>query len=166
MPCASPSYGYAEQMGLRLYNRRTLIFAVNVPFICRSFASRPQDPPLSSLPQSLDPSLSAAPPLLSTADGVEEAAFQPRSERIGNILVARGKLELPNLDRALKVQDVARAESGSTEKLGSVLSRLGMISGRDLAEGLAQQRGWHLALCLHQCLDRIEHTFRDRKGDV
>ena len=55
---------------------------------------------------------------------------------------ARGKLDLANLDRALKVQETARSSGANAEKLGSILSRLGMLSSRELAEALAQQRGW------------------------
>jgi general secretion pathway protein E len=65
-------------------------------------------------------------------------------EKIGAILVARGKLDIANLDRALKAQEISRQETGSNEKLGSVLTRLGMVSGRELAEALAQQRGWKI----------------------
>ncbi len=60
-------------------------------------------------------------------------------ELIGEILVARGKLDAPSLDRALKVQAGA---GGVREKIGTILIRLGMVSGRDLAEALAYQRGW------------------------
>ena len=66
-------------------------------------------------------------------------------DKIGAILVELGKLDLANLDRALKVQESARAESGSKEKLGSVLTRLGMISDRVLAEALAAQNNWKIA---------------------
>ncbi len=65
-------------------------------------------------------------------------------DKIGAILVELGKLDMANLDRALKVQEAARAESGSTEKLGSVLTRLGMISDRVLAEALAAQNNWKI----------------------
>ena len=64
------------------------------------------------------------------------------SLRLGEILISRGKLDLANLDRALKVQETARQGGAVAEKLGSVLSRLGMLSSRELAEALAQQRGW------------------------
>jgi general secretion pathway protein E len=56
--------------------------------------------------------------------------------RLGEILVERGKLDPANLDRALKMQ-----EGGSREKIGVILSRLGFVSGRDLAEALALQLG-------------------------
>jgi len=55
-------------------------------------------------------------------------------KRIGEILVERGKLEPPNLERALKLQ-----EGESREKIGVILLRLGMVSGRDLADALADQ---------------------------
>ncbi|HEX4857697.1 MAG TPA: type II secretion system ATPase GspE [Usitatibacteraceae bacterium] len=61
--------------------------------------------------------------------------------KIGELLVRAGKLDAPNLDRALKVQE---AQTGKPEKLGSILNRLGMVSARDLAESLAAQRGWSL----------------------
>ncbi len=63
-------------------------------------------------------------------------------QRLGEILISRGKLDVANLDRALKVQETARSAGATAEKLGSVLSRLGMLSSRELAEALAQQRGW------------------------
>ncbi len=68
--------------------------------------------------------------------------METEAQKIGEILLVRGKLDAATLDRALKVQEAARAESASREKLGSVLTRLGMISSRELAEALAQQRGW------------------------
>ena len=61
---------------------------------------------------------------------------------LGEILISRGRLDMANLDRALKVQETARSSGATVEKLGSVLSRLGMVSSRELAEALAQQRGW------------------------
>jgi general secretion pathway protein E len=55
-------------------------------------------------------------------------------KRIGEILVERGKLDPANLERALKLQ-----EGGSRDKIGAILLRLGMVSGRDLADALADQ---------------------------
>ena len=55
-------------------------------------------------------------------------------KRLGGALVERGKHDPANLERALKLQ-----EAGSHEKLGVVLQRLGMVSGRDLADALADQ---------------------------
>lgn len=63
------------------------------------------------------------------------------SPMLGELLCARGTLELANLERALKVQETAR-QSGSREKIGAILTRLGMVSHRELANALAQQRGW------------------------
>jgi general secretion pathway protein E len=61
--------------------------------------------------------------------------------KIGELLNERGKLDAANLDRALKVQDTARL-AGSREKIGSILTRMGMVSHRELATALAEQRGW------------------------
>ncbi len=55
-------------------------------------------------------------------------------QRIGEILVERGKLDPANLERALKLQ-----EGESSDKIGVILMRLGMVSGRDLADALATQ---------------------------
>jgi general secretion pathway protein E len=55
-------------------------------------------------------------------------------KRLGEILVERGKLDPANLERALKLQ-----EGETHEKLGVILQRLGMVSGRDLADALADQ---------------------------
>jgi len=61
-------------------------------------------------------------------------------KRIGELLIERGKLDLANLDRALKLQ-----EGESREKIGVILLRLGMVSGRDLADALAEQLDLPLA---------------------
>jgi general secretion pathway protein E len=55
-------------------------------------------------------------------------------KRLGEILIERGKLDPANLERALKLQ-----EGESREKIGVILSRLGMVSSRDLADALAEQ---------------------------
>ena len=60
------------------------------------------------------------------------AESQPR--RLGEILIARGKLDAVNLDRALRLQ-----EGESREKLGVILGRLGLVSARDLADALSEQ---------------------------
>jgi general secretion pathway protein E len=62
-------------------------------------------------------------------------------KRLGEILVERGKLDPANLERALKLQ-----EGESREKLGVILQRLGMVSGRDLADALADQLDVPIAL--------------------
>lgn len=61
-------------------------------------------------------------------------------KRLGEILIERGKLDPANLDRALKLQ-----ESEAREKIGVILLRLGMVSGRDLADALADQLDLPLA---------------------
>ena len=74
---------------------------------------------------------------------VTAAVARPAAvEKLGEMLIASGKLDPANLDRALKVQESALNASDAREKLGSILTRMGMISGRDLAEPLARQRGW------------------------
>jgi len=60
--------------------------------------------------------------------------------RLGEILVARGKLDPANLDRALRLQ-----EGETRERLGVILSRLGLVSARDLAEALSERLGVAIA---------------------
>jgi len=62
------------------------------------------------------------------------------SKRLGEILIERGKLDPANLERALKLQ-----VGESREKIGVILLRLGMVSGRDLADALADQLDLPLA---------------------
>jgi len=57
----------------------------------------------------------------------------PVRKRLGEILIERGKLDAPTLDRALRLQQ----ESG--EKLGALLVTLGVVAQREIAEALAQQ---------------------------
>jgi general secretion pathway protein E len=61
-------------------------------------------------------------------------------KRLGEILIERGKLDPQNLERALKLQ-----EGESRDKIGLILLRLGMVSGRDLADALADQLDLPLA---------------------
>jgi general secretion pathway protein E len=58
---------------------------------------------------------------------------QPR--RLGEILIARGKLDSQSLERALRLQE----GEGPREKLGVILGRLGLVSARDLAEALSER---------------------------
>ncbi len=79
---------------------------------------------------------------ISQTDVNQAALSDPTTPmRLGALLCARGKLEVANLDRALKVQETARL-TGSREKLGAILTRMGMLSHRHLAAALAEQRGW------------------------
>jgi len=57
----------------------------------------------------------------------------PVRKRLGEILIERGKLDAPTLDRALRLQQ----ESG--EKLGVLLVTLGVVAQREIAEALALQ---------------------------
>jgi general secretion pathway protein E len=61
-------------------------------------------------------------------------------QRLGEMLVARGKLDAGNLERALKLQ-----ETGNRERLGVLLTRLGFVAERDLIAALSEQKGWSLA---------------------
>jgi general secretion pathway protein E len=54
--------------------------------------------------------------------------------RLGEILIERGKLDLANLDRALRVQEV-----DSSERIGSILTRTGFAAERDVIEALSVQ---------------------------
>ena len=67
--------------------------------------------------------------------------FTALPKRIGELLIERGKLDPANLERALKLQ-----EGESREKIGVILLRLGMVSGRDLADALADQLDLPLAM--------------------
>lgn len=58
------------------------------------------------------------------------------SNRLGDLLVAKGKLKQLDLDRALRLQ-----ESSDGERIGALLLRLGVVSERDFAEALAEQQG-------------------------
>ena len=58
--------------------------------------------------------------------------------RIGEILIARGKLDAAGVERALRLQQ----EGG--EKLGSLLVTLGLCAQRDVSEALAAQLGLQL----------------------
>jgi general secretion pathway protein E len=57
----------------------------------------------------------------------------PASERLGEILIERGKLDATALERALRLQQ----DSG--EKLGTLLVTLGLVAQRDVAEALSAQ---------------------------
>lgn len=54
--------------------------------------------------------------------------------RLGEILIERGKLDVANLERALRVQ-----EADKRERIGAVLTRTGMTAERDVIEALASQ---------------------------
>jgi general secretion pathway protein E len=54
--------------------------------------------------------------------------------RLGEILIERGKLDLANLERALRVQ-----ETDKNERIGSILTRIGFASERDVIDALSLQ---------------------------
>ena len=81
-------------------------------------------------------------PVANPVTDTVDSSLERASQKLGEILIAQGKLDAANLDRALKVQESAGNTVEAHEKLGSILTRMGMISGRDLAEALAHQRGW------------------------
>jgi len=54
--------------------------------------------------------------------------------RLGEILVERGKLDIANLERALRIQDVDKRE-----RIGAVLIRTGMTAERDVVDALSIQ---------------------------
>jgi general secretion pathway protein E len=65
---------------------------------------------------------------------------ESRPRRLGEILVARGKLDNANLERALRLQ-----EGETRDRLGVILGRLGLVSARDLADALSEQTGVPIA---------------------
>jgi general secretion pathway protein E len=56
---------------------------------------------------------------------------------LGQVLVERGKIDPAELDRVLRLQ----ASSSTRERLGSLLTTLGVVSARDVAQALAAQAG-------------------------
>jgi general secretion pathway protein E len=56
--------------------------------------------------------------------------------RLGEILIERGKLDLANLERALRVQ-----ETNKQERIGAILTRTGFAAERDVIEALSLQMG-------------------------
>ncbi|MGC1953205.1 MAG: type II secretion system ATPase GspE [Gammaproteobacteria bacterium] len=55
------------------------------------------------------------------------------TQYLGELLIEQGKLDKEKLDRALKLQ------KGRGERLGTLLVQLGLLSERDVAQGLAEQ---------------------------
>ncbi|MCW5590736.1 MAG: type II secretion system ATPase GspE [Burkholderiales bacterium] len=84
------------------------------------------------------------------------AESQPR--RLGEILIARGKLDAANLDRALRLQ-----EGETREKIGVILNRLGLVSARDLADALSERLGIAVATAAeYPELPLLEERVSDR----
>ena len=68
-------------------------------------------------------------------EGEEQRVDAPEHKALGEILIARGKLDQEGLERALRLQ-----QDGG-EKLGVLLVTLGVCAQRDVAEALATQLG-------------------------
>ena len=67
---------------------------------------------------------------------VQPASAIPTAHRkLGAILLAKGKIDEAELDRALRLQ----AASARPDKLGNLLSTLGIVAARDIAQALADQ---------------------------
>ncbi len=79
--------------------------------------------------------------------------------RLGEWLVEHGRLSQLDLERALRLQE---DEAGEHERLGSLLLKLGMVSGRDIAEALAAQ----LALPLAELADYPNIPLLEEKVSV
>jgi len=68
------------------------------------------------------------------------AVGTPDRSLLCGLLVDSGKLEQPDVDRALRLQ----REQDDWERIGSILVKLGLVSERDVAESLAGQLGLEL----------------------
>ena len=68
------------------------------------------------------------------------AVGAPERAPLCGLLVDAGKLTSPDVDRALRLQ----REQESWERIGSVLTKLGLVSETDVAESLAGQLGMEL----------------------
>lgn len=63
------------------------------------------------------------------------------SKRLGEILIARGKLDAANLERGLRVQ-----ETDPRERIGAILVRTGITAERDVIEALSAQLNMPMVL--------------------
>ncbi len=72
----------------------------------------------------------------------QSSTVEPLSarHRLGELLVDAGKLDAGALERALRLQ----REQRSSERIGAILVKLGLVSERDVAECLADQMGLDL----------------------
>ena len=76
-----------------------------------------------------------APETLQQTAPPDASHHRERDQRLGEILVAAGKISTAHLDRALELQ---RKEQG---RIGAILARLGLVSERDVAEVMAAKLG-------------------------
>ena len=67
------------------------------------------------------------------------AHLRERERKLGELLVAVGKLERPALEKALRLQQ------SEADRLGAILVRLGLVSEHDISETIASQLGIPLA---------------------
>jgi general secretion pathway protein E len=81
-----------------------------------------------------------ASPQAGETSGPESPAPGPRYLRLGEILIERGKIEAEDLDRALELQK----QRG--DKIGKILSDMGLIAQRDVLSALSDQLGVPLAV--------------------
>jgi general secretion pathway protein E len=75
------------------------------------------------------------PPAPESESGAPPGPAPFRFQRLGEILIARGKIEAEDLDRALELQQ----ERG--DKLGKILVDMGLIAQRDVLAALSDQLG-------------------------
>jgi general secretion pathway protein E len=71
----------------------------------------------------------------SARDMADMSGGDTTRKRLGGYLLASGKLNPANVERALRLQQ----EQESWEPLGSILVKLGLVSERDVADGLSSQ---------------------------
>ena len=72
---------------------------------------------------------------MSTTPEITSAVAGPTFQRLGEILIERGKIEAEDLARALELQ----LERG--DKLGKILVDMGLIAQRDVLAALSEQLG-------------------------
>ncbi len=69
------------------------------------------------------------------SENAAKQAVQPTRQKLGEILLGKGQIQSEELDRVLRLQ----AASARPERLGSLLTTLGVVSARDVAQALAVQ---------------------------
>ncbi len=77
---------------------------------------------------------------LNTGFNGQVGATDSNKDALCGLLVAAGKLQLSDVERALRLQ----REQDDWEKIGSILAKIGLVSERDVAECLSTQMGLSL----------------------